>query len=487
MSAAALRSRTLLPIAALARCALAALLAVGLGARGAAQPAPAVQPDDAAAVAWLRAAAHPFADATPDRADTDALLQALGDARVYGIGEATHGDHQDQSFKVATIKALVVAGRIDTLALECNRLAATGFDAYVHGGPGDLVALIRDPSFFRTWQDDEFAGLILWLRAWNATAAHPVRVIGVDNQDANRDIRVALAFLRARDPRLAAALAAPLAPMLTPQAQGMKFYKWVIATPKPAYDTATRGVQAIDAALAAHRAAWGHLPGYDDAAYSARIAWQGLHQFDLEAGNPDVDLSGQSAEYNRRDIAMAANLVGFTDGHRAALWAHDMHVLGGLDAGIVAQGYVTMGSELRRALGTAYVSVGFAWSEGSFNSVTMAKANSGAVAALPDWVPQTAPNQRADDLGRVLAEVGPPRFWVDLRRVPADQAWSGRPMYRGWSGATFNAEQWQTDPSDRIGLVPSHDVLVYFHTITPSGMWPRRPVAADVKAGGAAH
>ncbi len=474
--------------AASARCALALLLAIGLGSRGAAQTTPAVEPDDAAAIAWLRTAAQPFIDSTLDRDAADALLQALGDARVYGIGEATHGDHQDQSFKVSAIKALVMAGRIDTLALECNRLAASGFDAYAQGGTGDLVALIRDRSFFRTWQNDEFAGLILWLRAWNATAAHPVRVIGVDNQDANRDIRVALDFIRARDPGLYATLSVPLKPMLTTQAQGMKFYKWVVATPKPAYDAATRGVLAVGAVLETQRRAWSRLPGYDDAAYSARVAYQGLHQFDLEAGNPDVDLSGQSAEYNnRRDVAMAANLVAFTEGHRAALWAHDMHVLGGLDPGIVAQGYVTMGSELRRSLGTAYVSVGFAWSEGSFNAVTTAMATSGALTSLPDWVPQAAPNQRADDLGRVLAEVGPPRFWVDLRRVPPDQPWSTRPMYRGWSGATFNAKQWQADPSDRIGLVPSHDVLVYFHTITPSGMWPRLPAAADARPPSVAH
>ena len=434
---------------------------------------------EAAALAWLRASAHSFADETPTRPEADAFVQVLGEARVYGLGEATHGDHQDQAFKAAIIKALIEAGRIDTVALECNRQAATGFDRYVHGGALDLVALMRATSFFRTWQDDEFAGLMFWLRAWNETAANrPVRVIGVDNQDGNRDIRFALDFIQARDPALHKALSARVAVMLSKEAQAAKFYKWVVATPKPVYDKASAGVQDVIDAFEAHRKQWGQQAGYEDAAYSARIALQGLKQFDLEAGNPDIDISKLSAEYNnRRDVSMAANLVALTEGHRAALWAHDVHVLGELDPAFVAEGYVTMGSQLRAALGKSYVTVGFAWSEGSFNAIASTQNTAGFVANLPDWTPQSPPNQRADDLGRLLAAVGPARFWIDLRHPPAQlRALDTRRWYRGWNGATFNAERWQTDSSDRSVLLPSHDVLVYFHTITPSGMWKKKIV-----------
>ena len=177
---------------------LTTVLALTAATAQAASPA-----DEAAAVAWLKSAAVPFADTSPTASELDALLPHLDGARIIGIGEATHGDHQDQTFKAELIKALVRSGRIDTLALECNRQAGADFDAYVREGRGELTALVRSKSFFRTWHDDEFAGLILWLRAWNVTAAKPIRIIGIDDQDALRDARFALAFIRTRDAALA--------------------------------------------------------------------------------------------------------------------------------------------------------------------------------------------------------------------------------------------------------------------------------------------
>lgn len=440
-------------------------------------PEAATAPGEAEAIAWFKAASHPFADTTPTQLEASAFVEALGGARVYGIGEVTHGDHQDQAFKGAVIKALVRAGRVDTLALECNRLGATGLDRFARSGAGDLVALIRDKNFFRIWQDDEFADLILWLRAWNQTARRPVRIVGVDNQNANRDIAVALAFIKSRDVAAYRRLAAPLKDMLGHEAQDAKFYKWVVATPKPAFVRAEAGVDAVVATLEAHRAAWAGASGFDDAVYSARIARQGLRVFELEAGNPNVDMAALPPEYaNRRDIAMAANLVALTEGHRAVLWAHDLHVLSSLDADTIAHGYVTMGSELRRSLGASYVSVGFSWSDGSFNAVPMSATTSGSFASHTDASPQVAPNDRAQDLGRVLAQAGIPRFWIDLRQAPHELAtWGARPMYRGATGFVYDAAKWQTDPEDRMALLPSYDLLVYFHTITPSGMWPKLP------------
>ncbi len=433
--------------------------------------------EEAAAVAWFRAASHHFSDATPSPAEADTFVKALGEARIYGLGEATHGGHQDQAFKSAVIKALVRAGHIDMLALECNRLGATGLDQYVRGGPGDVVALLRDRNFFGIWRNDEFAGLIVWLRAWNQTARQPVRVVGVDNQNANRDVAEALAFIRLQDPSAYRRLAEPLQGMLSREGQEAKFYRWVIATPRQAFDQAATGIDAVTAELQSRRSDWGQVPGFDEALYAARVARQGMHVFEMEAGNPGVDLSTLPVEYaNRRDVAMAANLEALSARQRVALWAHDSHVLSALDAQAQAHGYVTMGSELRRRIGSAYVSVGFAWSRGSFNAAVVSAANSGALAAQATLSPQSPPNDRDEDLGRVLARTDLPRFWIDLRLAPADvMAWGAKPTYRGWAGFAYDATKWQSDPDDRMALMPSHDFLVYFRTLTPSSLWPVVP------------
>lgn len=434
--------------------------------------------NESAVIDWLRSNAKTFADTAPTPDDLRPLIDKLGKARIIGIGEATHGDHQDQTFKAELIKALIVAGRIDTVALECSRQAGADFDAYAHSGEGDLAALIRSKRFFRTWQDDEMAGLILWIRAWNATATSPVRIIGIDNQDANRDITVALDFVRARDPALATRLSAGVEPMLGDKALALGFYKWVIATPQPKFDMATRGVHDIVAAFASHRAGWRGEPGFDDADYAARLAAQGLRQFDLEAGNPDVDQSKFSAEYNnRRDVFMAANLIERSaGGHPTVLWAHDLHVVPDIDPAQKASGWLTMGSELRRQLGNDYASIGFAWTEGSFNSQSVAGFTAAAM-RNSDWTPQTLPNNRPEDLGSTLNATGLPRFWIDLRTIPtAIMPWAMMPKFRGWAGARVDPANWQKTDDNKLALVPGFDLLVYFHTITPSHMWKKMPL-----------
>ena len=133
--------------------------------------------DEQTAIAWLHAAATPFNDTTPSTSEFDPLLPHFDGAQVVGIGEATHGGHEDQAFKAELIRKLIESGRIDILALECNRRAAAGFDEYVTTGKGDPVALIRGNGFFPIWRDDEFAGLIIWIRAWNTASAKPVHII----------------------------------------------------------------------------------------------------------------------------------------------------------------------------------------------------------------------------------------------------------------------------------------------------------------------
>jgi erythromycin esterase len=433
--------------------------------------------NDKAAIEWLRSNAVTFADTSPTPVELRALIEKLGNARIVGIGEATHGDHQDQTFKAELIKAMIVAGRIDTVALECSRQAGADFDTYARSGKGDLAALIRSKRFFRIWQDDEMAGLILWIRAWNATTTSPVRIIGIDNQDGIRDIAFALDFVRARDLALAGQLSAGVAPMLEDKAQALKFYKWVLATPKPEFDMATKGVQAVLDTFASHRSTWSSVPGYEDAERAARLAAQSLKEFELEAGNPDVDLHKLPAEYNnRRDVFMAANLIERSaGGHQTAIWAHDLHIIPDLDSAQRASGFLTMGSELRRQLGSEYVSIGFAWTEGSFNFQAVTSYTATELGNT-DLTPQTLPNNRPQDLGNALSATNLQRFWIDLRAIPAAiLPWAQTPRFGGWAGYWGNPAEWHSTDEDKFALVPGFDFLVYFRTITPSHLWKKAP------------
>lgn len=241
-----------------------------LAAPAAASPAT----DTAAAVRWLQAKGQRLAAPEPTAAELAPLVARLKGARVIGIGEVTHGTHEDQAFKAALIKELVKAGAIDTLALEANRNAGRGFDRYVRLGEGDPAALVRSSSFFRIWKGDEFAGLLLWLRAWNlANPGKPVRVIGIDNQDAGVDAGFALAFLKKRDPALAAKLRLAFGTLMTDTGERtVNPSAWIQASKPGELPAALAAAARLRDTLNAKRATWGMDPDYAEATYAARIA-----------------------------------------------------------------------------------------------------------------------------------------------------------------------------------------------------------------------
>lgn len=88
--------------------------------------APGSDPNEDAAVTWLEQHGHRLAASEPTATDLAPIVAKFNSARVIGVGEVTHGTHEDQAFKVALIKELVRVGAIDTLALEANRVAGTG-------------------------------------------------------------------------------------------------------------------------------------------------------------------------------------------------------------------------------------------------------------------------------------------------------------------------------------------------------------------------
>ena len=444
-----------------------------------ASPLPPTDPAaDAAIIQWLGVAAHKFTSECPSDDQLQPIVGALADAQIIGIGEATHGTHEDQAFKAELIKALVRNHKIEVLVLELNRQVGFDLDAYVTGRGGDLPVLIRSPSFFRVWRDDEFASLLLWLRAFNLQTDHPIRIIGVDVQDAGVDADLALRFVAGRDPATASRLRGAF-PGLLPGPNSQRFSPWEAKTDKVSYARATQAAQELGMLLANHRAEWSGDPAYAEAEYASRTAQQGFAIFALDGGRGDPDKAGP-AYSNRRDQFMAANMVNRLGGRTAAFWAHDLHVIADMPiTGDFPVGSTWVGRELRHALGRHYQNVTFAWSTGSFRAQMMngvdAAAGLAAVMHRTELVPQALPDDRPGELGNLLAKAAPDRFWVDLRTLP-DTGWaktfSSTLYYRGWKGWGVDPAKWQQDPDDKAPLRPGSDILVWFRQITPSHLLP---------------
>ncbi|MFM5948023.1 MAG: erythromycin esterase family protein [Novosphingobium sp.] len=442
---------------------------------------PASAAEETAAVQWLNTSGKVFDPSAYGAAELAPLAELLGRAKIIGIGEATHGDHQDQQFKAELIKQLVRTGKVQVLVLEANREAGYRFDRYVRFGEGDLAAVVRGGSFFAIWKGDEFAGLMLWLRAWNLQSGQKVRIVGIDDQDPGRDSAFALEFADRFDKVAAKRLRAGMGSLLPAKgADFPRFAKWWLEAPKPeaekARDTAAALRQWFESAPARAKAD----PGFENAKWAAETARQAFVIYEFERADADKKKQ-DAAYYGRRDRFMAENAVAMLGANeRAAIWAHDIHVIEDVPPIAKAMGFETLGTLIKQRLGADYATVGFTWSQGAFRGMRMkSEADMAESIRNPGNDVLTLPNDREGEAGHLFNQTGARAMWIDFStrpRSPLLDSWARRPYWRGYAGWGVVEAGWQKFNPEAgdfpLELGTGHDVMVWFRTISPSHRWP---------------
>lgn len=420
---------------------------------------------EAEALAWVKANARTLSE-DPEPDELADAAKALAGAQVVGIGEASHGSHEDRLFKASLIRALIERGQARVIALECNFLPGRALNNYVQTGEGDPTQLMRANGFFEIWQCEEILDLITWARAWNLAGKPAVSVIGVDCQAVGRDADFALNWLAEHDRSKAATKRDELALVVGPDVGTKRIDRVVGNLSTDQMQTQIAATKDFVDFLKA-QSSWTTLAGYGDALSAARAAHQGLVAFELETkGAPaPTDVS----YYARREQFMAENLLAMAAGAPAVYWAHNGHVVPAL--GLFGPGE-SCGGYLRRALGKAYRSVIFEYDRATL----MAKATPPGSPAPPS----SQPMQRLErpsfpgTLGSALSVLGIERFWIDLATAPdttALRAWMAHPYHHDWPGSGLVDGQLDPDSPD-VGLSGRVDLLVFFKRVSPARFLP---------------
>lgn len=415
---------------------------------------------EAAVLPWISENAVAFDPGAPDSLWSPELAGALGGARLIGLGEATHGSHEDGAAKAAIIKGLVTSGAVQTVFLEVNANGGRELDAFIQGEAGDPAERVRTASIFKVNKTRALADLIGWLRDWNRTAAKPVRIYGIDCQATAPDALLALEALRRLDPAAAERLAAALAPIISAEAQALRFPVLVKSLTSAQLQQAMAALEAVRSALEGH-------PGTEDARYAALTAWQGLKAFELETADGKITGSSEviAEYYSRRDVFMANNILNSPAQGAGVFWAHNNHVAGGVPAGT---SYVTTGARLRQALGDTYRAVVVEYGTARFNAVPV---------LLPFQQPTAADEQSVISWSilqgrpaQPLSRAAEGAYWVALRDLPDDEAssaWRALPYTLDWPGWGATPVQ-VLKPPLRVPLGTMFDVVVYIPEMTPS-------------------
>ncbi|MEW2372611.1 erythromycin esterase family protein [Streptomyces sp. NPDC006656] len=398
-------------------------------------------------VGVLEKAAHPLRATEPggDTADLRALSAMIGDAKVVGLGEATHGSHEFFTMKERVFRHLVERKGFTTFALELSWSAGLRIDDYLQTGKGDARQIATQTLANSPWEREEFVHLIEWMRAYNRN--HPDRPlhfmgddIGAPTLDDAFFGRVT-GYVERNHPEVL--------PRLNELYAGLRPIDDAFAyLGKPLAERqqlAARAQQALE--LVSSRKASG-TDACDWAEQNARSIAQTAEFLTL---NP-ADRESLNSLQRFRDEVMAQNLAWWQKhtGGKILVSAHNNHV-----------GYVsdnpelyskTQGSFLRDTMGRNYLSIGFTFNQGSFLSKDAALGG--------DWKKFTVGAAEPGRNEHTLDQVGYQDFYLDVRRAPvAARAWLNV------ARLTLNlGTQFPEKPRD-VAIAKSFDVLIHLHAV----------------------
>jgi erythromycin esterase len=413
------------------------------------------QPDhttDDAVLAGLRAATTPLAttDPTADDADLEAVGETLSDARVVGLGEATHGSREFFQLKHRILRQLVTEHGVRAFAMEANLPEAEALDDYVTHGEGDPREALAG-VYVWPWQVESVLAMLEWLRSFNEgrPLEDRVRFYGFDAQYTTGAVERLRGHFDAAGVEFPDEVAADLDDV---DDEGEHPYQ---AADVPHRVAATeRVVPRLHALLDDHRedlVAATSGRAHERARRCVAVLEQAAAYAEAnDAMDPDADdRSEQPIErvMRVRDRNMADNvawLLDRVDAEPLVLWAHDLHLVRteqvDRTTGIAA---TSLGGHLADAHGEEYLAVGFSFARGAFQS--MSEGEDGEYDLREHHLDGPLPGT----VDATLADLGEALAYVDLHAAARDDAvadWLAEPRPHFSAGGSYDDE----DPTEYL-------------------------------------
>ncbi|MBL8693081.1 MAG: erythromycin esterase family protein [Planctomycetes bacterium] len=392
---------------------------------------------------WIAADA---VDAERVGRDLGPIDARFAEARVVGLGEATHGQHEAFELKRRLTLDLIRRHGFRLVAYEASAARALACEEFIQGRSDNIEGAIAGLGML-IWNVEENETLLRDLRRWNEEAAPAERVhfVGIDVQDptaAAQRLRVLMASPAAELAARVEALPARIEPAVA------KLWSGDAAE----YLSVSAEAAAIAAAVAELR-----VPIAPEAALRATELRHSVEMFRSPGG---------------RDRAMAEMLLCALDAAgeatKAVVWAHNQHVTKA-PLRYLGSEELAMGGHLAAALGERYYSLGFLFGEGEFH----ANASDPATGAWRFERYRLGPPPE-ESLEAPFAEARMEESILDLRAAPrlgAVGLWLDGAHGQRWFGGYNIPPDYAQAASDARRLPPTHprgdyDGLVYLPRTT---------------------
>lgn len=165
---------------------------------------------DTTPAGWLHQNAHVLesTELVPFTHDLQPLGRMIGDAKIVGLGDFTHGTHEVFTSRLRIIDYLVREKGFDVVALEAPFAVSEQLNQYVQGGPGTARGLLQDLHdrlLYLFWNVEELLAVIEWLRDYNLhRGSRPaIEFAGFDIYDYEGAVNDVVMYLQQVDPSAA--------------------------------------------------------------------------------------------------------------------------------------------------------------------------------------------------------------------------------------------------------------------------------------------
>jgi erythromycin esterase len=415
------------------------------------------------ASAWLRART---AAVTSGRADTtaiDAKFDSVArNARVIGLGEATHGSREFGDVRLRLTQRAIEHAGYRIVALEGSVVRLSRLNDYVAGRAPTLDTEVVEAGAQWIGRRTE-RQLVAWLRAWNGRhPKDPVWLVGVDPQNFLLAVPELRDFLRrAYGDRIATVWTAIEREVAAADSQTYVFRDSGV-------DTVVRRqlfelVAALQLDAPILRRLYGD-PAYERAAEALAV----IAEF------ADFNDARSAMVGHWRDWYMAARVLqalSQRQGAKAVYWAHNAHVAHAAGRSATAIN-APSGSVLRAILGCGYQAVAMTLGAGTFVAQRVNDPeNRLAIDSLP-------PNAE-ESVERMMSSVAPTTalaMWGCVDDAAPMPSRLRRPQQMRRVGVDWSPGSDAAAANSRTLLVRDYDGLVYIPRVTADEAPADRPV-----------
>ena len=435
-------------------------------------------PESEGVTSWLSRQAMPLKsiEAGTGFEDLKPLKKVLKDARIVGLGEATHGTREFFQFKHRMVEFLVREMGFTVLCMEASYPAALDINEYVLNGKGDRDKALASQGLW-AWDTKEVTALIEWMRQYNKTVPEEkkVRFAGFDMHNNELAVQFVNDYLRKVAPERIEK-AATAFKLLKPSELGRQHFEYASA-PLQEREAALATLNELHGFLSLNELKFKRLTSateFDKAMQYVRI----LTQFADIYRRPYYDPQNpENSNGYIRDYYMAENIQRYVNAGnpqtKIILWAHNDHI------GNYKNG---MGAHLRQTFGESYYTLALTFGEGGFQAREMSKdVTIGALA------PFSVGPATAGSVEWYFSRAGFENFLIDFRhstKAPEVERWFAASHNMRTIGLGYFREG--REPLSAIKLKEAFDGMVFIgktSRATPNPTGTRGPWVIPAQSG----